>query len=86
MAEHLGLDLWENQTFKSHVTKKELRKERNNIFNSINDFGTFNVRGIRNQWEKECLKRDADKYKIDIVAITETHIKGESNIILSYTQ
>ena len=81
MAENLDLDSWENQTFKSHVTRKELRKERNNIYNNINNFGAFNVRGIRNEWEKECLKRDADKYKIDIAAITETHIKAESNII-----
>ena len=82
MAEHLDLDSWENQTFKSHVTRKELRKERNNIYNNTSfNFGAFNVRGMRNEWEKECLKRDADKYKIDIAAITETHIKGESNII-----
>ena len=81
MAEHLDLDSWENQTFKSHVTRKELCKKRNNIYNNINNFGAINVRGIRNEWEKECLKRDADKYKIDIAAITETHIKGESNII-----
>ena len=61
--------------------KEELRKERNNIYNNIDNFGAFNIRGIRNEWEKECLKRDADKYKIDIATTTETHIKGESNII-----
>ena len=75
MAEHLDLDSWENQTFRSHVTRKELCKERNNIYNNINNFGAFNVRGIRNKCEKECLKRDADKYDIDIAAITETTSK-----------
>ena len=43
------------------------------------NFGAFNVRGINQNWEKKNLEEDAIRYGLDIVAVTETHIGGESN-------
>ena len=43
------------------------------------NFGAFNVRGVYQDWEKKDLVEDAKRYDLDISAITETHIGGESN-------
>ena len=43
------------------------------------NFGVFNVRGTHEEWEQKILGKDAIKYKLGNAAITETHIKGESN-------
>ena len=42
-------------------------------------FGTFNVRGIKEEGERDILLKDAQRYDIDILAIPETHIKDEFN-------
>ena len=83
MAEHLDLDSWKTKLSNPMLQGKSFAQKgtTSTITSTSFNFGAFNVRGIRNEWEKECLKRDADRYKIDIAAITETHIKGESNII-----
>ena len=39
----------------------------------------LNLRGTKNDWVQDNLKKDATKYTLDVAAITETHIKGESN-------
>ena len=41
--------------------------------------GAFNVRGIISEKDKQTLVKDAKKYKIDILATPEAHIKGEYN-------
>ena len=41
------------------------------------NIGTLNVRGIGNDDDKFALAEDADKYKIDILTLSETHIAEE---------
>ena len=43
------------------------------------NFDTLNVRGTNSEWEREALLKDTLHYKLDIAAIPETHINGESN-------
>ena len=43
----------------------------------VKNIGTLNVRGIGDDEDKFTLAEDADKYKLDILTISETHIPEE---------
>ena len=43
----------------------------------IKNIGTLNVRGIGNDEDKFTLVEDADKYKMDVLTLSETHIPEE---------
>ena len=43
----------------------------------INRIATFNIRGINNDYDKLLLAMDADKYKTEIIALSQTHIPEE---------
>ena len=43
----------------------------------VNNIGTLNVRGIGDDDDKFALVEDADKYKLDILTLSETHIPEE---------
>ena len=40
--------------------------------------GTWNVRGLLNESKLEDLEKDLNNYKLDILTIQETHIRGTS--------
>ena len=42
-------------------------------------FGTLNVRGCQKELEKQTLAADAADYQIDILGVSETHIKVPQN-------
>ena len=43
------------------------------------NYGTFNVRGIIEEEDRQTLVKYANKYQLDILAVTEMHIKDECN-------
>ena len=49
---------------------------RKNIFNT----GTFNVRGLTDEFKQEQLVHDGKKYKIDICCLQETKITENRDI------
>ena len=42
--------------------------------------GSFNIRGINSDLKKCNLATDMERYKLDVLAIQETHIKGNQDI------
>ena len=51
-------------------------KNKNTKNKNILTFGTLNVRGIQQEMDKIRLADDMQKYKMDILGIQETHLKG----------
>ena len=48
----------------------------------IQRFGTWNVRTLRGLGKKEQLAREMKRYRLSILAVTETHLPGEGEMIL----
>ncbi len=47
--------------------------------------GSFNCRGIKQDLKKSNILQDLESYKIDILAVQETHLKGEGAIEIKST-
>ena len=65
----------ENITNITHINKDRSNNRKIN-------FGTLNVRGCQEDYEIKTACRDANRYNIQILGITETHIKGDEETIV----
>ena len=61
--------------FRAHVDSADA-EECLNPYKNI-QIGTINVRGIRTEQQKEMIAKDAMKYNLDTVSISETHLKED---------
>ena len=40
------------------------------------NIGSLNVQGMNDSWKKKCIRKDLDKYDLNILALQETKTKG----------